>query len=68
MAKWHAQPEYLELFTDKPPMLAGFCVVDEDGRYFETELPEGQACLWISLDRSAAEEFAAELNARESDG
>lgn len=58
MAKWHAQPEYLPLFTDQSPRLAGFCVVDEDGRYY---MPNGAR--WISLDRSAAEQMAAELNA-----
>ncbi len=63
MAKWHAQPEYVELFTDRPAELAGFCVVDEDGRYYS---PEGGR--WTSLDRSAAEQMARELNEGEEGG
>lgn len=58
MAKWHAQEELIELFTDgRPPMRAGWCVRNEDGDYYS---PDGGR--WISLDRSAAEEMAAELN------
>lgn len=63
MAKWHAQPEFAQLRTHKPDQLIGFCVVDENHQYYKED-----GARWISLDRSAAEEMAAELNEGDGDG
>jgi len=58
MSIWHAEEELIELFTDgRPPMRAGWCLRDEEGGYYR---PNGAR--WISLDRSAAEDMAEELN------
>lgn len=59
MAKWHVKEEFIELFTNKPPMRAGWCLVDDAGNYYE----KSPGAKWITLDSSAAHEMADELNA-----
>lgn len=63
MSKWHVKEEFAELFANKPPQRVGWCLVDDDGNYYEE--PPGDT--WIVLDREDAQDFADQLNG-ERDG